>query len=103
MRPTDSVHMSIKSNATSTEGRLRRPRIESRPRRGHLVLCLRTDGYEASLEPRKIYLALPDRDAAKHEQVRVIDESGEDYLFPSSLFVSIQVPATLRRALLAAL
>ena len=51
------------------------------PRR--LMLCLRNDGYEVSLERRKIYTALPDAEAARHGQVRIIDESGEDYLFPA--------------------
>jgi hypothetical protein len=70
------------------------------PRR--FVLCLRNAGYEVSLERRKIYQALPDRAAAAHQQVRVIDESGEDYLFPASYFVPIKLPQALRRAVLAA-
>jgi hypothetical protein len=53
------------------------------------VVCLKNMGYEASLEPRKIYQALADPDAAKHQQVRVIDESGEDYLYPQSFFAPI--------------
>ncbi len=71
-------------------------------RRRSLVLCLRNDGYEASLERRKIYPALLDRDAARHGQVRVIDESGEDYLYPASFFAPIKLPRTLRRAVLTA-
>ena len=59
------------------------------PRR-QLMVCLRNDGYEVSLERRKIYPALPDADAAKHGQVRIIDESGEDY------FVSGDVPCANR-------
>ena len=73
-----------------------------RSRRGQFVLCLRTEGYKVSLEARKIYVALPDPEAAAHQQIRVVDESGEDYLFPAALFVPIEVPVTLRRALLAA-
>ena len=65
------------------------------------VLCLRNSGYEVSLERRKIYQVLPDRAAAAHKQVRVIDESGEDYLFPASYFVPINLPQALRRAVLA--
>ena len=57
-----------------------------------LVVCLKNKGYEVSLEPRKIYQALPDSDAAKHRQLRVIDESGEDYLYPASLFTPIELP-----------
>lgn len=70
--------------------------------RGILLLCVRNDGYEASLERRKIYQALPDRVAAKHQQVRVIDESGEDYLYPAKFFAPIKLPRPLRRAMLAA-
>jgi hypothetical protein len=48
------------------------------------VICLKNKGYEVSLEPRKIYQVLADRDAAAHQQLRVIDESGEDYLYPAN-------------------
>lgn len=65
-------------------------------------MCLRNDGYEVSLEPRKIYASLPDANAAKHDQLRVIDESGEDYLFPAALFAPIALPTKVRRAVLAA-
>jgi hypothetical protein len=70
--------------------------------RQRFVLCLRNDGYEVSLEPRKIYPRLPDADAAKHGQIRVVDESGDDYLYPADLFATIDLPAPLRRAVLAA-
>ena len=68
----------------------------------NLVICLKNDGYEVSLERRKIYVAIPDEAAAKHRLLRVIDESGEDYLFPKSLFLPITVPASLRKAILKA-
>ena len=71
-------------------------------RRRNLVLCLRNDGYEASLERHKIYSALPDREATKHGQIRVIDEYGEDYLYPARFFAPISLPRTLRRAVLTA-
>jgi len=48
--------------------------------------------YEASLEVRKIYQSIPDTQAKRFGQVRVVDESGEDYLFPDSLFAPISVP-----------
>ena len=70
--------------------------------RRQLVLCLRNKGYEVSLERRKIYQVLPDRAAAAHHQLRVIDESGEDYLYPESYFAPIALPQALRRAVLAA-
>ena len=66
------------------------------------VVCLKNDGYEVSLERRKIYQVLPDPDAAKHRQVRVIDESGEDYLYPQNFFAQIELPQPIRRAVLAA-
>ena len=48
------------------------------PKRACFVICIKNEGYEASLERRKIYQTLPDPDATKHHQIRVIDESGED-------------------------
>ena len=66
------------------------------------MLCLRNKGYEVSLERRKIYQVLPDRDAATHGLLRVIDESGEDYLYPASLFARLTLPSTLRKRVLAA-
>ena len=66
-----------------------------------LVLCLRNRGYEVSLERRKLYQVLPDRDAEKHGQLRVIDESGEDYLYPASFFAFVKLPPTIRRRVLA--
>lgn len=70
--------------------------------RRQLVLCLRNDGYEVSLERRKIYSTMPDADAEKHGQIRVIDESGEDYLYPAKYFASVELPRAIRRAVLAA-
>lgn len=67
-----------------------------------LVVCLRNDGYEVSLERLKIYQAIPDEDAEKHKQIRVIDESGEDYLFPANFFKEVELPQSVRRAVLAA-
>ncbi|HVF58267.1 MAG TPA: hypothetical protein VNJ70_00405 [Thermoanaerobaculia bacterium] len=62
------------------------------------VLCVHQGGYEASLQPRKIYRALPDPSAEEHGLLRVIDESGGDYLFPATLFVPIAVPAEAEKA-----
>ena len=70
--------------------------------RRELVLCLRNTGYEVSLERRKIYQVVPDRAAAALGQIRVIDESGDDYLYPTSFFAPITLPQALRRAVLAA-
>ena len=70
--------------------------------RRKLVLCLRNEGYEVSLERRKIYQVVPDRGAVAQHQLRVVDESGEDYLYPASFFAPIALPPALRRAVLAA-
>jgi len=70
--------------------------------RQRFVVCVRNDGYEASLEQNKIYIALPDPDAERHGQLRVVDESGEDYLFSAERFVAIEVPAAVRASLLKA-
>jgi hypothetical protein len=59
------------------------------------VVCIRNDDYEASLECRKIYELVPDALAAEHQQLRVIDESGEDYLYPAEFFLSIDLPASI--------
>ncbi len=66
------------------------------------LICVENKGYRVCLEMRKIYIALPDAAAFKYGQVRVIDESGEDYLYPKSLFLPITVPAALRKAILKA-
>lgn len=66
------------------------------------VVCLRNSGYKASLEPRKLYKVLPDSAAEKHGQIRVVDESGEDYLYPASFFLSVplstQIAAKVAKA-----
>ena len=66
------------------------------------VVFLENEGSEVSLERRKIYRVLPDPDAAKHRLIRVIDESGEDYLYPQRFFAPIELPQVIRRAVLAA-
>jgi hypothetical protein len=57
------------------------------------VICINNRGYEVSLETRKLYEILADADAENHNQIRVIDESGEDYLYPATLFDRITLPA----------
>lgn len=65
------------------------------------LLCVRNEGCE-DLEPRKLYQQLPDSRAAEDGYVRVVDESGEDYLYPSNYFVVIELPREAERALAAA-
>ena len=62
------------------------------------ALCVENKDCE-DLEKRKIYQVLPDDDAAKEGYVRVIDESGEDYLYPESYFVLVQLPHKAQEAL----
>ena len=64
----------------------------------HFALCLENKDCE-DLEKRKIYLVLPDNDAAKEGYLRVIDESGEDYLYPESYFILIQLPRKAQEAI----
>jgi hypothetical protein len=67
-----------------------------------LFVCVGNEGYAASLEKRKIYVALRDASAERHGMLRVIDESGEDYLYPKALFRAIALPLAVKRAVLAA-
>jgi hypothetical protein len=62
------------------------------------VICIKNDDYPASLELRKIYQVVPDTKAASHRLVRVIDESGEDYLYTLDLFVPIELPEAAEKA-----
>ncbi|HXV12845.1 MAG TPA: hypothetical protein VEC56_01435 [Candidatus Krumholzibacteria bacterium] len=87
---TASVAVASKSNGSSTKARSGRARF---------VVCLDNSGYDASLDVRKIYRAVPDDKADKLGLVRVVDESGEDYLYPKKLFATIEVSAALRRRL----
>lgn len=62
------------------------------------VNCVGNRGYAASLELRKIYQALPDKAGSVHRQIRVIDESGEAYLYPEEYFVPVHLPEAIERA-----
>ena len=66
------------------------------------VVCVQNGDYPASLELRKIYRVIPDRAAGKHGLIRVVDESGEDYLYPVSYFVPIVLPKQTEKAVLLA-
>jgi hypothetical protein len=66
------------------------------------VLCIENTDYPAALERRKLYQVLPDAAAATHGLLRVVDESGEDYLYPSTWFVPLQLPAEVQAALVQA-
>lgn len=63
------------------------------------VVCIKNEGYAASLEVRKIYQVITDIRAAEHKLIRVIDESGEDYLYPADYFIPIELSKTAENAL----
>lgn len=72
---------------------MKRMRVQAR-----FALCVRTDGSE-DLERRKVYQILPDRAASRDGYVRVVDESGEDYLYPVEYFVPVSLPVAVVRDL----
>ena len=74
--------------------------LKPRRKSSAFVVCIRNTGHRASLELHKIYRALPDAAAEAEGDIRVVDESGEDYLYPAVWFAPIKVPAAVRRTLL---
>jgi hypothetical protein len=62
------------------------------------VVCVKNKDYAASLELRKLYQVVADETAAKVRQIRVIDESGEDYLYPAEYFVPVHLPQSAEKA-----
>ncbi|MCF8030918.1 MAG: hypothetical protein K9K39_08490 [Desulfohalobiaceae bacterium] len=64
-----------------------------------LVICVKNKGYEASLEVRKLYEAVSDPEAEEYQHIRVIDESGEDYLYPKEYFVEVELPRVVEEAI----
>ena len=65
----------------------------------HFLICVNNTGYEASLEVRKVYESISDRQAETHDQIRIIDESGEDYLYPVTFFAPIRIPSATKEKL----
>ena len=61
------------------------------------VVCIQNEGYEASLEVRKIYTLIRDDRATEHDLVRIVDESGEDYLYPADYFVPVELPQAVAK------
>ena len=66
------------------------------------AVCVQNEGYEASLERNKLYVLIADPDAEKDGDIRVVDESGEDYLYPAEWFVPVEVPKAVEASLLKA-
>ena len=73
---------------------------ERKSRAKRFVVCVNTEGYPASLELHKIYRVVPDEDAEADGDIRIVDESGEDYLFSATRFVEIEPPQRVKRSLL---
>lgn len=69
--------------------------------KNHFVICVKNDEYPSSLQLWKVYRTLPDEKGARHNMMRVIDESGEDYLFSASYFVPVELPNAAKSALMA--
>lgn len=88
MKRTELEKKKSRSNGTSRKN----TSTQATASRGRFVLCVCNNDYPASQELRKVYRVLPDRSAAKEKMLRVIDESGEDYLYPADFFVPISVP-----------
>lgn len=63
------------------------------------VICIKNDGYEADLKLRTVYQVLPNESAKRGQYLRVIDETGEDYLFPADYFVPIAIPIEVEKVL----
>jgi len=66
----------------------------------HFAICIRNDEYEGALELRKLYEVIEDSSAEKRHYIRVVDESGEDYLYPESWFLLLELPEKVENTLL---
>jgi hypothetical protein len=73
--------------------------MESNNTETKFVICISNKDYPASLEVRKIYQVIPDANGDKYQMIRVVDESDEDYLYPSSYFIPIELPKAAIEAL----
>ncbi len=71
-------------------------------KRRRFAVCIDNARYPASLELHKIYRVLPDADAARDGDIRVVDESGEDYLYPARWFAKVKLTPAVRDSILAA-
>lgn len=95
MRRMESADKKSSANGMSTKAWSPRRRAEPK-----FVVCIENSGYPASLELHKIYRVLPDEDAARERDLRIIDESGEDYLYPAEWFAAVDLPRRVRTSFL---
>jgi hypothetical protein len=96
MKPMGSDPETGKSNDASGET------MKTARKLSHYVICVNNDGNSASLEVRKVYQCLPPQTGDPKSMIRVIDESGEDYLYPASHFMAVNLSSRIVNALVAA-
>jgi prevent-host-death family protein len=110
LRRIEQARASARAGLWSSSGRYRGIAVAARStlrtvaktQTKQLVVCIDNEGYATSLEKRKIYIALRDAAAEKHGLLRIVDETGEDYLYPKKSFRPIALPLAVKRAVLAA-
>ncbi|MDQ3009683.1 MAG: hypothetical protein M3X11_03125 [Acidobacteriota bacterium] len=73
--------------------------MKNQKEESQFVVCINNAEYLASLELHKIYRVIPDEDAAEDGDLRIVDESGEDYLYPAKWFVGIELPQAVQESL----
>lgn len=89
MKPTGSGEKKSRSNGSSAKRRAARTQY---------AVCVKNGDYPVSLELRKLYSVIPHTQASKAGLVRIVDESGEDYLYPADYFVPVKLPRSVERA-----
>src|SRR5262245_29776284 len=74
--------------------------MKKQSKKKRFVICIDNSDYPASLELHKVYTGLPDEKAAKDDFIRVVDESGEDYLYSARRFVSVELPERVKQSII---
>jgi hypothetical protein len=95
MKRTGSESGKSNANAIWTDTMKRKKTVTP-----HFAVCMKNTGYPSSLELHKIYRVIPDEDAAQDGDIRVIDESGEDYLYPAKWFAELKLPQEVQESLM---
>jgi hypothetical protein len=96
MKRTGSAKKISNGSVSSIKRQLARGRVK-------FFVCVDNDGYDISLQRSKVYVAVPDARAARDGYLRIIDETGEDYLFEKECFVEVALPATARQAVISSI
>ena len=96
--PSKQSYIGTKHMASAKKS-LKSRSFSAKKRPERFVLCVRNEQYPASLELRKLYSVVPDPAASKHDLVRIVDESGEDYLYPADYFIALRLPASVKTAI----